>query len=143
MADNYGRPRGGGRTTSGGSGEGTTAGGGGGGGSSSSSSSVTIDLTLVESLLSDIVDAISAGTSTGTSTKPEVITDLYLYSNQALVVLAGDYKAYYDVTTYSGAIVRVLGSVAANYGTMDILRRIELDPASELTLEPFAILNIG
>ena len=92
-----------------------------------------IDTSGIEAAISDVVTALVA-------TSKDILTGLYMSSGQALVVLAGDYKAYFDLTAYSGSILKVAADATAilkTYGDLSIDNSAEfrMDNLSHITIK--------
>jgi hypothetical protein len=104
-----------------------------GGAISAGEAAATVDISAVVDGLRDIAESMA-------ETPKEVITGLYLSSGQALVVLAGDYKAYFDLTAYTGSILKVAADATAIlkiYGDMSIDNSAEyrMDNLSHITIK--------
>jgi hypothetical protein len=115
MPVSRGWPKGSGGTTGG------TGGSAGGSGGGSSAEAAQVDISSLVSAVTDITSALNTG-----QTPKEVMTNLNLYSNEGLVVLAApDYRAYFDLTAFSGSILKVM-----NTGTLKVYGDLYIDNGS-------------
>ena len=128
MPVSRGWPKGSGGTTGG------AGGSGGGSGGGSSAEAAQVDISSLVSAVADITSALNTG-----QTPKEVMTNLILYSNEGLVVLAApDYRAYFDLTAFSGSILKVMNTgILMIYGdlTTDNGAAIYVDNGGNLTMK--------
>ena len=90
----------------------------------------------IEEGLRDIANAIY-DSSTAEIPK-EVVQNLFLVAGQALVVLAADYRAYFNLTAYSGSQVEVVANASA---ILKIYGNFNLDNDAVFNMHNEGILN--
>jgi hypothetical protein len=100
------------------------------GGDSSQSAQTAFDSSSIVSGLADIVAGL-------VEVPKEVMTALALSSGQGLVVLANDYRAYFDLTAYSGSILK-----AMNTGILMVYGQLAADNGSTVYLDNGATITI-
>ncbi len=98
-----------------------------------SQSQVVLDTSGIENSIGNLVTAL-------TETSKDVISWLLITTGQALVILAGDYKAYFDLSAYSGSILKVAADATAIlkvYGDLSIDNSADfrMDNLSNITIK--------